>query len=84
MEGSGHQRHCTKSFPKPFRTTTIVAEDSYPQYRRRSRQEGGRMIVKKVNGEDVEVDNSFIVPYNLFLGAATGSPYIVFIWTSGV
>jgi hypothetical protein len=67
MEGSGHQRHCTKSFPKPFRTTTIVTEDSYPQYRRRSRQEGGRMIVKKVKGEDVEVDNSFIVPYNPFL-----------------
>jgi hypothetical protein len=67
MEGRGQDRHCTKDFPKPCRTTTVVTDDSYPQYRRRSPNNGGRTVVKRNKGEDVTVDNSFVVPYNPLL-----------------
>ena len=67
MEGREQRRHCTKNFPKPCRTTTVVLDDSYPQYRRRSPKDGGRTVIKRIKGEDVTVDNSFVVPYNPFL-----------------
>jgi hypothetical protein len=67
MDGTGVNRKCTKDFPKQFCETTYVTDDSYPKYRRRSPEQGGFTHNMKVRGEDFQVDNSFIVPYNPLL-----------------
>ena len=66
MEGRGQHRHCNKNFPKPSCTTTVVTDDSYPQYCRRSSNDGGGTVIKTVKGH-VIVNNFFGVPYNPFL-----------------
>ncbi|XP_057733006.1 uncharacterized protein LOC130948304 [Arachis stenosperma] len=48
---------CSKFFPKAFRDRTIIDEAGFPRYQRR---DDGRTVSKK----NIEVDNSFIVPYN--------------------
>ncbi|XP_072066889.1 uncharacterized protein [Arachis hypogaea] len=48
---------CSKFFPKAFRDRTIIDEAGFLRYQRR---DDGRTVSKK----NVEVDNSFIVPYN--------------------
>ena len=56
---------CTKRFPKDFQKETIVDhENNYATYKRRSPDQGGR-VVKNKNGR--EIDNSWIVPYNAYL-----------------
>ena len=57
------QKTCSKGFPKPFCDSTFVNEDNFAQYRRRD----NRKFTKRVNGRDVELDNSWIVPYSPFL-----------------
>jgi hypothetical protein len=37
-------RKCTRNYPRPFRDTTTLTEDSYPSYRRR---DDGRSIDKR-------------------------------------
>ena len=54
---------CTKNFPKSFQQCTKVTENAYPLYMRRDSDSGGKTQVKKVNGNDFAVDNSFVVPY---------------------
>ena len=55
---------CQKRFPKPFQSfTTWDDHDTYPKYRRRSHEDGGR-IIETPNGP---IDNSWIVPYNPYL-----------------
>lgn len=55
---------CQKFFPKPFQNSTEWSDiDSYPKYRRRSPENGGRLILTQ-NGP---VDNSWIVPYSPYL-----------------
>ena len=55
---------CTKHFPKPFRTRTIVdSETSYPVYQRRSPEEGSGSAIK--NGKFI--DNSYVVPFSPYL-----------------
>ena len=48
---------CSKWFPKKFQNTTIVDQDGYPVYRRRSTTH----VIEK-NG--ISLDNRFVVPYN--------------------
>ncbi|XP_064638336.1 uncharacterized protein LOC135494349 [Lineus longissimus] len=67
MDGTGVERKCTKNFPKPFSLHTIVTEDNYPTYRRRSPQQGGHTHEMTVCRNDFLCDNSFIVPYNPLL-----------------
>ena len=67
MEGEGIQKHCSKNFPKSFTDTTIVREDAYPQYRRRSPDQGGQTHKIRLHGQDFVVDNSWVVPFNPFL-----------------
>ncbi|XP_072078076.1 uncharacterized protein [Arachis hypogaea] len=50
-------RHCSKFYPKPFRTRTIIDGAGFLKYRR---IDNGRSIYKK----NVELDNCYIVPYN--------------------
>ena len=55
---------CKKKFPKPFqKESSIDQKRSYPIYRRRSPQDGGR-TAKKGN---YTIDNSWVVPYNPYL-----------------
>ncbi|KAK3776922.1 hypothetical protein RRG08_016742 [Elysia crispata] len=55
---------CTKNFLKSFRQSTKVTENSYRLYMHRGPDSGGKTHIKKVNGNDLAVDNSFVVPYN--------------------
>ena len=57
---------CTKNFPKDFQAKTILDPDnSYPVYRRRSPNEGGRKMICQRTGR--EIDNRWVVPYSPFL-----------------
>ena len=56
---------CTKNFPKPFRETTSVSEDSYASYRRRD--DGRKHMV-----QGKEVDNRWVVPYSPWMLARQG------------
>ena len=52
---------CTKGFPKPFQAETSLSENGYPIY---AWPDNGRKCHKRVNGQLIEVDNSWVVPYN--------------------
>ena len=58
---------CTKNFPKEFCQHTVMASGMYPQYKRRSPQDGGGTHKLKIRGHDFTIDNRWIVPYNPFL-----------------
>ncbi|UYV73325.1 hypothetical protein LAZ67_10002729 [Cordylochernes scorpioides] len=58
---------CTKRYPRDLHAETITGVDGYPQYRRRSTQDGGKCITIKVPNIDIEVDNRWIVPYSPLL-----------------
>ena len=56
---------CSKGFPKPFAKETIMDTDNhYAVYKRRSPEDGGRVMINK-NGQIV--DNSMVVPYSPYL-----------------
>ena len=67
MEGEGVQKHCSKNFPKSFSEATVLRESAYPEYRRRSPEQGGKTHKIKLHGQEFTVDNSWVVPYNPFL-----------------
>ncbi len=56
-------------FPKEFNSCTVLGEGSFTEYRRRSPAEGGHTAKKWVSALNgfVEVDNRWVVPYNLYL-----------------
>ncbi|UYV80385.1 hypothetical protein LAZ67_19000038 [Cordylochernes scorpioides] len=58
---------CTKRYPRDLHAETITGVDGYPQYRRRSTQDGGKCITIKVHNIAIEVDNRWIVPYSPLL-----------------
>ena len=59
---------CTKQYPRLLVSKTITGNDGYPQYRRRSTEDGGKTaIIKKRNGTTIEVDNQWFVPYSPLL-----------------
>ena len=61
-------KKCTKNFPKKFCKKTFVDPDnSHPEYRRRSPEDGGRTIKISRNGTTYTVDNSWVVPYSPYL-----------------
>ncbi|XP_016649779.1 PREDICTED: uncharacterized protein LOC103332554 [Prunus mume] len=49
---------CSKSFPKQYKSETIFETNGFPVYRRRD--DSNKFVLK--NG--IQVDNSFVVPYN--------------------
>ncbi|XP_061348988.1 uncharacterized protein LOC133294353, partial [Gastrolobium bilobum] len=53
-------RHCSKKFPKKFCSRTFIDDDGFPHYKKTN--DGS--VVKK-NG--VELDNRYVVPYNVQL-----------------
>ncbi|XP_076036406.1 uncharacterized protein LOC143022191 [Oratosquilla oratoria] len=58
---------CQKDFPKQCRSTIKFGNNGYPLYRRRAVGEGGFSFVKKLKGQEVTIDNSWVVPYNPYL-----------------
>lgn len=52
--------NCTKHFPKHFVCETIIDDQGFLTYRRR---EDGRFVLKN----SVELDNQYVVPYNIDL-----------------
>ena len=59
---------CDKHFPKAYQKHTMVdAASHFPTYRRRSPQDGGRVIPIKRGGVTFEVTNANVVPYNPYL-----------------
>jgi hypothetical protein len=54
---------CKKGFPKPFNEHTTDGNNSYPNYRRRSPEDGGHTTSKRGKG----IDNRRVVPHNLYL-----------------
>ncbi|CAK1599395.1 unnamed protein product [Parnassius mnemosyne] len=58
---------CTKRYPRPLVTETVTGNDGYPVYRRRSKEDNGRTIKVKVQNQEIEIGNEFIVPYCLLL-----------------
>ncbi|XP_014673789.1 PREDICTED: uncharacterized protein LOC106814041 [Priapulus caudatus] len=67
MVGEGASRTCAKQFPKEFTNHTVVTQSTYPEYKRRSPENGGATHLLQVRGNSFQVDNRFIVPYNPFL-----------------
>ncbi|XP_076036868.1 uncharacterized protein LOC143022510 [Oratosquilla oratoria] len=55
---------CGKGFPKVCRGDMYFGNNGYPLYRRTAVSEGGHSFEKKVKGEKIKVDNSWVVPYS--------------------
>ena len=59
---------CDKHFPKAYQKHTMIdAASHFPTYRRRSPEDGGRVISIKRGGVTFEVTNANVVPYNPYL-----------------
>ena len=62
------EKKCSKKFPKKYQKhTTIDAVSSFPNYRRRSPEDGGRVVMISRGGFTFEVTNANVVPYNPWL-----------------
>lgn len=61
---------CSKRYPRDLIAETITGNDGHPLYRRRSVADNGRSVVVKVRGQNVDVDNCWIVPYSPILSKA--------------
>ncbi|CEP19617.1 hypothetical protein [Parasitella parasitica] len=59
---------CQKKIPKSFQPVTELGTNGYPQYRRRN---DGNFVQRNVAGRagraTVNIDNRWVVPYNLYL-----------------
>ena len=55
---------CEKGFPKPLSSNTVMTQNAYPEYRRRSVAEGGHYFI---HNKTDKLDNSWVVPYNPYL-----------------
>ncbi len=61
-------RKCTKKFPRKLTQETQTGHDGYPMYRRRKPGDGGFSTMQKMrNGQEVEIDNRWVVPYSPLL-----------------
>ena len=48
---------CKYFYPKDFNDETVLGDDAYPEYRRRSPEDGGQRFRKHYNGLKVKIDN---------------------------
>ena len=71
MVGDEVERKCSKNFPKALVENTVLSQQNYPQYKRRSPEDGGNIHQVNrgtaANPNVFHVDNSWVVPYNPFL-----------------
>ncbi|XP_065571476.1 uncharacterized protein LOC136034263 [Artemia franciscana] len=62
------QRKVHKAISRLLVPNTITGNDGYPQYRRRSTEDGGKTaIIKKRNGGTIDVHNQWVVSYSTLL-----------------
>ncbi|XP_055845040.1 uncharacterized protein LOC129911312 [Episyrphus balteatus] len=59
--------NCSKRFPKELVQQTITGHDGYPLYRRRAINDSGQSFRLRVNNQEIEIDNRWIVPYSPLL-----------------
>ena len=59
--------NCSKDYPKSFSNVTVICDDSYPSYRRRSPLDGGYASSILFGGKTIVIDNRNVVPYNAWL-----------------
>ena len=57
--------YCSKQFPKEFCNETTVQENGYPLYQRCN--DLSTAFTKRINGQNVVIDNRWVVPYNPYL-----------------
>ena len=65
----GYPLTCLKYFLKLFCPTTVVHKDSYPQYQRRDDLQSQPVRILGCNSTTVNLNNRYIVLYNLYLSA---------------
>jgi len=53
---------CTTRYPRPLVAETVTGNDGYSVYRRLSKEDGLTIKVK-VQNQEIEIGNEFIVPY---------------------
>lgn len=58
---------CSKRYPRQIVAEIITGNDGYPLYRRRSIDDNGNSTIVKVNRQDIEVDNRWVVPFSPLL-----------------
>ena len=58
-----------KWFPKPFYPATVVYKDGYPQYRRCDDLQLWPICILGCNGATTNLNNCWVVLYNLYLSA---------------
>lgn len=58
---------CSKRYPRALTADTITGNDGYPLYRRRSPDDDGRTTTVRIHHQEINVDNSWIVPYSPLL-----------------
>ena len=58
---------CKRNFPKAFSDFTKLENSAFPEYKRRAPEYGGVVALKYRNNQAIEVDNSWVVPYNPYL-----------------
>jgi len=54
----------SKIYPKAFSPITDISVETYSDYRRRSREDGGNVAEKHYRKKPVTIDNSWVVPYS--------------------
>lgn len=58
---------CSKKYPRQLIKETQTGDDGYPKYRRRGPEDGGYTVKLSVRGEEIEIDNKWVVPYSPLL-----------------
>ena len=58
---------CSKRYPKNLHRDTITGNDGYPDYRRRSIDDGGQSFSTIVQGNRRTIDTRWVVPYSPIL-----------------
>lgn len=58
---------CSKRYPRQLISETITGDDGYPLYRRRAPNDNGHTTTKTVSNAEIEIDNSWVVPYSPIL-----------------
>ncbi|GFS97745.1 helitron_like_N domain-containing protein [Trichonephila clavipes] len=65
---------CSKKYPRAFTANTITGDDGYPQYRRRSTEDGGNSAAVHIQNGVTDVDNRWVVPYSPLLSKTALNP----------
>ncbi|GBP26775.1 hypothetical protein EVAR_81140_1 [Eumeta japonica] len=58
---------CSKQYPRAFTANTVLGDDGYLRYRRRSTEDGGNSAIIHVQNGDNDVDNRWVVSYSPLL-----------------